>query len=97
MSASSSEITSIKIKDQIDKNLSLRIYANDFFEFIESLDQKEIVIDFDGIISASRSFAQEFFNLMKNTDKNISLINQSEDIKAVFKAAQRPRRKTKIL
>jgi translation initiation factor IF-3 len=97
MSASSSEITSIKIKDQVDKNLSLRVYADDFFEFIESLDQKEIVIDFDGIISTSRSFAQEFLNLMKNTSKDISLINQSEDIKAVFKAAQRPRKKTKIL
>lgn len=96
MSASSSEITSIKIKDQVDKNLSLRVYADDFFEFIESLDQKEIVIDFDGIISTSRAFAQEFLSLIKNTSKDISLINQSEDIKAVFKAAQRPRKKTKI-
>ena len=48
MSASSSEIAIIKIKDQVDKNLSLRIYADDFFEFIDLLDQNEILIDFEG-------------------------------------------------
>lgn len=97
MSASSSEIAIIKIKDQVDKNLSLRIYADDFFEFIDLLDQNEILIDFEGVISASRSFAQEFLNLVKASHKHITIINQKEEIDVMLQAVQYPRKKTRIL
>lgn len=97
MSASSSKICVIKIRDHVDKNLSLRIYASDFFKKIESSDQNDLVIDFDGIISVSRSFAQEFLNLMKTSQKHITIINQPEEIRMIFRVVQNPRKKARIL
>jgi anti-anti-sigma regulatory factor len=96
MSASSSKVQIIRIRDCIDKNLSLRIYADDFFKHIELLEENDLVIDFDGVIFVSRSFAQEFSNLMKTSHKHITITNQSEEIKAIFKAVQSPRRKANI-
>ena len=93
MPTSSSRIQVISIRDRVDKNLSLRIYASDFFKSIESLDQIEFVIDFDGVISVSRSFAQEFLNLMKTSRKHITIVNQPEEIKMIFNAVQNPRKK----
>lgn len=97
MSTSSSEIPIIKIRDRINKNLSLRVYAGDFYEYIKSLDQNDLVVDFEGVTAVSRSFAQEFLNLMKICSKRITIINQSEEIKTMFNVVKSPRKRAKIL
>lgn len=94
--SSSSEIPIIKIRDIIDKNLSLRIYADDFYSYIEPLDQNDLVVDFDGVVTVSRSFAQQFLDLMKNCSKRITIIKQSDEIKIIFTVVKFPRKKARI-
>ncbi len=96
MSASSSNTLVIKIGDHVDKNLSLRTYANDFFNDIESFDQNDLAVDFDGVISVSRSFVQEFLSLAETSHKHITIINQSEEVQTIFRAVRFPRKKARI-
>lgn len=96
MQVSSSDLLVIRIKDHVDKNLALRVYADDFFNYIESLDYNTLVIDFDGVVSVSRSFAHQFLNLMKNCQKRITIVNQSNEIKLIFNAVRYPREKSVI-
>jgi anti-anti-sigma regulatory factor len=93
----SSGIPIIKISDCLNKNLSLRIYADNFFEHIKTLDQNDLIVDFDGVVSVSRSFTQQFLNLMKVCGKRIVIINQSEEIKTIFNVVKSPRKRAKIL
>lgn len=97
MSTPSPEIPIIKIRDCINKNLSLRVYADDFYEHIKTLDQNELIVDFEGVVSVSRSFAQQFLNLMKVCSKRIMIINQSEEIETIFNVVKSPRKRAKIL
>lgn len=96
MSTSSPEIPIIKIRDQIDKNLSIRAYAYDFYDYIASLNQNQLVVDFDGVSTVSRSFAQQFLDLMKTCNKHITIINQSEEIETIFRVVKSPRKKARI-
>lgn len=96
MSTTSSEILTINIRDCIDKNLSLRVYADDFYNYIESLDQSNLVVDFNGVTTVSRSFAQQFLDLMEKCRKCVVIINQSEEIETIFKVVKSPRKKAKI-
>lgn len=86
----------INVREHVGKNLSLRVYADDFFNLVESLDSNLLILDFEGVVSVSRSFTHQFLSLMKNCQKRIKIINQSDEIKLIFNAVRYPREKPVI-
>ena len=80
----------IIVKNKIAVDLALRESAKDFFNFIEPLSQKEIVLDFKGVLSISRSFAQEYVNRKKSSFKKIKEINVPQNVKKMFKVVEQP-------
>lgn len=87
---------SIQLKDHIDKNLSLRSLADMLFDYINSLDDIDIIIDFDSVNSMSRSFAQQFIERMENSRNHITCTNEPENIKKMFNTVRHPKKKTMI-
>ena len=52
--------TTIMIKERISVDLALRDSVGIFFDYLESIPQKEITVDFSNIKSISRSFSHEY-------------------------------------
>ena len=86
--------TKINIKKEISVDLSLRHSANTFFDYIESLEDKELIIDFKGIKSISRSFAHQYMLRKQESDKIIKETNVLEDVQKMFSVIKQPRKKT---
>jgi len=88
---------SIQLKDYIDTNLSLRSLADMLFDYINSFDNIDFIIDFDSVNSMSRSFAQQFIERMEKCKNHITCTNESENIKKMFNIVRNPRKKTIII
>lgn len=86
----------INMKERISKNLSLRLYAEDLFKDIELYSQNNIVLNFNGVEFASRSFTQEFLYRIQRCSKQIELISQSSEVKKMFEIVKSPREKTTL-
>lgn len=86
--------TKILIKERVSVDLALRNSADDLFEYLESLPEKEIIIDFVGVKSISRSFAHEYFTKKNQSKKSIIEINVPENVKKMFRVVEQPRDKT---
>lgn len=88
----------IKINEYLNSiNLSLRASAEKLFKDIEYDQVPECVIDFDGIQSMSRSFAQEFLTMMDNSKKRINCVNEPYDISMMFAVVRNPKKKAVIV
>ncbi|MCS3924417.1 hypothetical protein [Methanosalsum natronophilum] len=75
----------IKIKDEINIHLSLRDSADLFFDEISLVNKNtNLVIDFEGIKSISRSFAQQFLYRVEKSENNIKFVNEPNNIKMMF-------------
>ncbi|MEN3052015.1 MAG: hypothetical protein ABC596_09425 [Candidatus Methanosuratincola petrocarbonis] len=55
---------------------------------------ESIVIDFKGIVFASRSFCHELYTLMKGRD--VRLENMDKNVKMMFEALKMPKPRLKI-
>jgi anti-anti-sigma regulatory factor len=76
----------INIKDKLNAHLSLRDSANQFFdELNQTNDVDNITIDFEGVESISRSFAQQFLYRVRNSDKEYTCINKPRKVEMMFK------------
>lgn len=80
---------SIEIRKKISDHLALRNNAASFFETLDKLSVENIIIDFSGVRSISRSFAQEYVDRKKNTRKSIREINTPENIEKMFMIVSR--------
>lgn len=59
-------------------------------------DCQTLVFDFGCVKFMGRSFADEFYNLfLKDSDKNIKIINQSEEVRLTFSAVESTQNKSK--
>ena len=86
----------IIIKERISVDLALRNSADIFFDYLESNPQKEIIVDFNGIKSISRSFAHEYITRKNQSKKSITETNVSENVKKMFYVVEQPAEKTLI-
>ena len=73
----------------VTKNLVLRINANFLFEAIEKSKTKIVKLDFKGIKSMSRSFAQQYLENKEHSSKIIKEINVPADVAKMFKLVKR--------
>lgn len=88
--------TKIMIKESVSVDLALRDSADAFFDSLESLPQKEIIVDFSAIKSISRSFAHEYITRKNQSKKNISETNVPENVRKMFQVVEQPKEKTLV-
>jgi len=86
----------LMIKEQISVDLALRDSADTFFDYVESIPQREIVIDFNHVKSISRSFAHEYLTRKNHSKKNVTEINVPDNVKKMFYVVEQPAEKTLI-
>ncbi len=87
----------ISIKDQISKDLALRSSAEKLFAYINQLSDTKITLDFSGVTSISRSFAHEYVQNRRTSNKEILEINLSSDIKKMFELVVNNPQKMKLI
>jgi len=61
-------------------NLGMRSSAKQFFNELNNIFDKEVVINFENVDFMSRSFAQEYIQQKKRTSKVIKEINIPKDV-----------------
>src|SRR3989338_601448 len=87
----------IIIKEKVSENLALRDLASSFFDKIEKNEIRQVIIDFKGIKSISRSFAQEYLYRKANSRKNITETNIPENVEKMFEIINEPEKRTQII
>lgn len=78
----------IAIKEAISEYLGFRHSAAQFFEFLDSLSEENVIVDFENVILVSRSFAHEYKKRKNEIDKNVIEINVPENIDKMFSIVQ---------
>ncbi|MCK4797950.1 MAG: STAS-like domain-containing protein [Spirochaetes bacterium] len=81
----------LKISEVISPNLLLRDSVSNLFNQINSIDNaNEVIIDFDGVSSMTRSFAHEFITMLKHNKHHIRIINESDYTHKMFELVKTP-------
>ena len=92
---------SIDIAQILSPDLKSRMRAQDLKLLIENSEEKEVVLDFQGVKFATRSFIDEFYNLfLKSPTTNafqVELTNVPEDIKTILDAVSRTQVRAKVI
>jgi hypothetical protein len=70
-------------------NLMLRAVADDFFDKLEAIPAQNIVLDFKGVQSISRSFAHQYILRRMKSSKNVEEANVVENVQHMFKIVER--------
>ena len=83
------------LKDKISADLTLRTMALDIFNSDEF--HKDVVIDFAGVKSMSRAFAQEFLTHKQKLGYKVVAINLPMDIKKMFEVVENPKTKSELI
>ena len=79
----------IKIKDEINQALDFNQSVTDLINKINQINETDFIIDFEGIIFISRSFAQAYYASKKRSPKNIDEINLSGEIKPMMEMVEK--------
>jgi thiamine kinase-like enzyme len=80
------------IADYISQNLAFRDSADSLFNYVNSLE-KSTIIDFSGIKNITNSFAHQYMANRKKTEKIITEINISPDVKQMFELIEKRKSK----
>lgn len=87
----SDDVETIRMEDVIAHNLALRHSADRLFDCIDSLKNTNVVIDFHGVHTASRSFMHQFLRRLERSNKhNIDCVNMSENVKKMRDIVKSP-------
>ena len=91
----------IDIAQILSPDLKSRMRAQDLKLLIENGEEKEVVLDFQGVKFATRSFIDEFYNLfLKNPKANIfqvKLTNMPEGIKTMLDTVSRTQVRAQVI
>lgn len=87
----------IKIAEKLSADLALRNVADSFFNWLESLPDDTLVIDFSGVRSISRSFAHKYVQRKKASHKTINEINVPDNVLKMLRIVESPAHKADIL
>lgn len=79
----------IRIADEINSSLELNSYATKFVDTINSFDESDFIIDFEGVRFVSRTFAQAYYASKKRSPKHIEEINLSGDVKPLMEMIEK--------
>ena len=85
---------SVSIQKVLSPDLALRVLADRFFDYVEALAVNDIVVDFAGVASISRSFAHQYILRKARTQKNITEVNVPAPVQRMFQIVQQPKTET---
>ena len=74
----------IKLKEILGTHLSLRDSANQLFDEVVNIQNQTVILDFSGVQTMSRSFAQQFLSRMDVADRQIVCMNEPKSIELMF-------------
>jgi len=75
------------ISKMLSKDLALRESAARLFNRIDAVKETQVIVDFSGIKSITRSFAHEYCRRKKESAKTISETHVPIDVKRMMMAA----------
>ena len=94
----SDDVKTIWMKDAVAQNLALRHSADRLFDCIDSLKNTNVVIDFHGVHTTSRSFMHQFLRrLERSNNHNIDCVNMSETVKKMLDIVKSPKKTPMIV
>ena len=93
----SSQVKEIMIGNVISHDLALRASAAEFFDDLNRMPNEEIIIDFTGIRSITRSFAHEYIARKLQCKKTIVDRDVPENVRKMFEAVKGPGEKARVL
>ena len=92
------KLITINIADHIAKNLQSRVLVREFYDFITNKNYTKVVIDFEDVSFISRSFMDEFYNvILKNPIFEVELLNLSKEIQTMLKEVEKTQIKSNKL
>lgn len=87
----------IVVKDLLSEDLAMRASAADLFKAIESTHSAYVEIDFSGIRSCTRSFADEYDTLKHHSSKTIRETNMPTPVHQLLMAVANPKKKDQVV
>jgi len=84
----------LKIADLISTDIRSRANAEIIKSAIDGIDE-DVILDFDGVTFASRSFTDELYNVMCD-NKNITVENTSDVVKTMLDAVIEGRKSKRV-
>lgn len=89
--------TVVRIAEVLSPDLALRQTADLFFNQLESKKALSLTIDFKGVRSISRSFAQQYLERKKRTTKSIDEVNVPVNVRKMFEVVQEAARRPQLV
>lgn len=90
-------MTTLLLKDKVSEDLSLRNMVSNIFKTEEFQKNEDVMIDFTGIKSISRSFAHEYLQHKEKQNCNVFEINMPSNIKKMFEIVESTKIKEELV
>ena len=89
--------TTIDIATLLKPDLMSRFAVADMLLYIQNTGSESVVVDFAGVKFATRSFVDEYYNVIMKNQSSITIetVNIPEDIQVIFDVVQRTQHKEK--
>lgn len=89
--------TIIEITTILSADLKSRYAVSDLLLYIKNTGSKHVVVDFTNVKFATRSFVDEYYNIIMKNESSIKIetINIPEDIQIIFDVVKRTQHKEK--
>ena len=85
------------LKDRVSEDLSLRNMVSNVFKAEEFKKTDDVLMDFTGIKSISRSFAHEYLLYKEKQNCKVLEINIPSDIKKMFEIVENTKIKSELV
>jgi hypothetical protein len=90
-------MATLSLKDKVSEDLSLRNMVSNIFKTAEFQKDEDVMIDFTGIKSISRSFAHEYLQHKEKQNRNVFEINMPSNIKKMFEIVENTKIKSELV
>ena len=87
----------IIVKELLSEDLAMRTSAVELFKAIDSNPSDSVEVDFTGIQSCTRSFADEYDRLKRLSPKTIRETNMPTSVLQLLMAVANPKRKDQVV
>jgi len=92
-----SSLERIVVRDIISEDLAMRSSAADLFEALDGLNGDVVEIDFEGVKSCTRSFADEYDQRKRLSTKTIREVNMPTSVHQLLMAVAHPKKKDQVV
>ena len=90
-------MTTLILKNRVSEDLSLRNMVSNIFKAKEFENAEDVLIDFTGIKSISRSFAHEYLQHKEQQQNKVLEINVPSNIKRMFEIVENTKVKSELV